>query len=114
MIWALLLSCAANPQDSDSGVLRDTSDCPTDPTLSWQSWGHGFFLTYCNSCHANASQERHGAPPGVVFDSPELVQSQAARVRVRVLDQGDMPLGGGVSQDDLFLLERYLCALESP
>lgn len=113
MIWALLLSCAKGPQDSDSAAV-DTADCPTDPTLSWQSWGHGFFLTYCNSCHAQASQERHGAPPGVDFDSPDLVQAQISRVRARVLNQGDMPLGGGVSQDDLILLERYLCALEGP
>lgn len=113
-MWALLLACAAAPQDSDTGLVRDTSDCPTDPTLSWQSWGHGFFLTYCNSCHAEGSAERHGAPPGIDFDTQDKVQAQLGRVRVRVLDQGDMPLGGGVSADDLILLERYLCELESP
>jgi hypothetical protein len=113
-MWALLLlACTAGPNDSDSG-LRDTSECPTDPTLSWQSWGAGFFLTYCNRCHAQASEERHGAPPGVDFDTRELVQAQIPRIRARVLDQGDMPLGGGVSEDDLYLLERYLCALDAP
>jgi hypothetical protein len=37
----------------------------------------------------------------------------AARIRVRVLEQHDMPRGGGIPAEDLVLLERYLDCAEA-
>lgn len=104
---ALLLACG-HPADT-----ADTASSCGDDTVSWQSFGHGFFLTYCNACHSQDSETRHGAPPGVDFDTLEQAKSQSERIRVRVLDQQDMPLGGGVSEADLLLLDAWLCTVEA-
>ena len=106
-MFALILACAGPDDTADTA-----NDCGND-TVSWQSFGHGFFLTYCNACHSEDSATRYGAPPGVDFDTLELVEGQSERVRVRVLEQGDMPLGGGVSEEDLMLLDAWLCTVEA-
>lgn len=111
MSLLLLLACEA-PQDS---AVFDTADCAPEQAayeLSWSSWGRGFFLSYCDACHAEDSPQRFGAPEAVVFDSLEQVREWEERIRVRTLEQGDMPLGGGVHEDDLVLLEAFLdCGL---
>ncbi len=100
----LFLACATEAPASPGGC---------EASVSWDGFAHGFFLTYCNACHSEANvNSRYGAPRGIDFDSEALVYAQATRVRARVLDEGTMPLGGGVRPDDLVLLDRYLsCSL---
>ncbi len=97
MIGLLLLACEAG---SDSGV----SDC----VVTWDGWADGFFTTYCQSCHAAQSPDRHGAPEGSNMESEADIASWADRISVRVLEEGTMPIGGGIPAAELVLLERYL------
>jgi hypothetical protein len=56
--------------------------------------------------------ERQGAPDGVDFDSHDDAQLWADRIRVRVLDSGDMPPVGDPNAGDLLALEEWLdCGL---
>ncbi len=102
--WLLLLACAG-------GVTSDTAAetcADTAPEVTWDGDVHGFFLSYCDACHAATSPERHGAPTTVTFDTPQQVLAMAQRIRVRTLDEQTMPVGGGVPSDDLALLEAWL------
>lgn len=98
---------------ADSGAPGDpgeTWDCTPDPTVTWGGFADGFFATYCRSCHSADTPDRRGAPEGVDFDTRAATLAWSGRVRARVLDDGTMPLGGGVIDDDLVLLEGWLCA----
>ncbi len=106
-----LLFAACTVDDStglgDSGLHEEP--CVDAPAATWDSFGRGFFTQHCTVCHAADSPDRHGAPPGVTFDS----EAEVVALRDRILDRatGDeptMPPTGGVSEDDRFLLERYL------
>ena len=41
----------------------------------------------------------------------ERLLEPSERIRARVIDEATMPLGGGVADGDLLLLDRYLCRL---
>ncbi|MFN7142292.1 MAG: hypothetical protein ACK4YP_00825 [Myxococcota bacterium] len=104
----LLLPLASVPPPPDTA----SAGCDTGPHVTWDSFGEGFFTTYCQACHSGTAPNRAGAPVGVDFDTEAQVRAQAERVRVRVLDEGTMPVGGGVYEDDRELLARYLaCGL---
>lgn len=96
----------------DSGEPEAEAPCPDGEGLSWDGFGWGFFLTYCNACHSAGASERYGAPVGVDFDRREDVVRQVGRVRARVLEEGTMPLGGGVPPEALDQLEAYLCLID--
>jgi uncharacterized membrane protein len=103
-----LLACSGGPT-TDTGDGLDQSACTDAPEVTWDGWTHGFFLTYCTACHsANNTDNRAGAPESVNFDSEADVRDQADRVRARVIEDLDMPVGGGVYDDDLYLLDLYL------
>jgi len=111
-VAALLLGggCTA-AGDTDSAAAVDPL-CEEGAAPTWQSWGKGFFVTYCNSCHAADSPNRFGATEGVSFDTYNEAVEWAPRVRARVLESQDMPLGGGVKEEDLYLLDVFLrCGL---
>jgi uncharacterized membrane protein len=107
MMLPLLLACTGTPVDTGLPAA-----CDTGLDVTWHSFGDGFFRTYCQACHSGSAPDRSGAPAGVDFDTPEQVRAQAARIRARVLDEETMPVGGGVSAEDVVLLDRYLeCGL---
>ncbi len=102
--WLLMLACGGEAtSDSAVGTCADTA-----ADVTWDGDVHGFFLSYCDACHAASSPERHGAPESVTFDTPQQVLAMAERVRVRTLDEQTMPVGGGVPSDDLARLESWL------
>lgn len=106
----LLLACATEPAPADP-VARPVA-CDTAPRVTWASWGQGFFRTWCGACHSAGAQNRNGAPAGMDFDTHEQVHAQLDRIRVRVLEEGTMPLGGGLPDDDHRLLDVLLtCGL---
>jgi len=103
LIW-LLLACAGN---GDTGVCVDTYQ------VTWENWGEGFFTTYCQSCHSVTSSDRLGAPEGIDFDTEEDLITWRDSVERVVLENQTMPVGGGVYEEDLLLLEMLLsCGLE--
>lgn len=104
MLLALLIACDAKTVDT-------AVDCALAPEVSWEGWGQGFFLTYCQACHGSSTLDRHGAPPDQTFDTWAQVRSHADEIRQSVLIDGTMPLGGGVYEEDLYQLDVLLtCA----
>ena len=118
MMLLLLLACSDKAAE-ETGALVDTGgdtavdgDCVDAPAVTWQSWGEGFFTTWCQPCHSATTPERNGAPEGVDFDSEADLLYWSASVRRTVLEDGSMPVGGGLSADDAALLEALLdCGL---
>ena len=111
-LLSLLVGCG-------DGAIEDTGaavvgPCDTGLNVTWDNWGHGFFRTYCTSCHSIQSPNRYDAPEGIDFDTEAEVAQWAASIKNAVLVTETMPVGGGVYEDDLALLERYLdCGLAS-
>ena len=113
-----LVGCSPE-ENTDSGTDSATSDsgstgeegCETPYGVSWDNWGDGFFLTYCRSCHSETTADRNEAPEGVDFEDEDDLVNWAPRIRVRVLEDMTMPVGGGVYEDDLVLLEALLTCL---
>ena len=98
----LLLACGSGADTAVAPGCEDAYD------VTWESWGEGFFTTYCRSCHSASTSTRLGAPEGVNFDtSADLVQWSEA-IRLVVLEEQTMPVGGGVYAEDLLLLEMLL------
>jgi len=106
-------SKSTTENDTATGpAATDTAEVESDCSLNWDGWADGFFATYCRSCHSVTTAERHGAPTGVDFDTRSDAIEWAERIRVRVLEQETMPLGGGVVQTDLEPLDRWLQCVE--
>lgn len=106
MSLLLFLACA--------GGAESAAGCDTGYDVSWDGWAHGFFLSYCASCHSEAALDRHGAPEGVNFDTEAQARALAEAIRLTVIEERSMPLGGGMRDDDRVLLERWLnCATEA-
>lgn len=106
LLTLMLAGCGGSPVDSGA--------CASVATPGWDGWARGFFTTWCQGCHASGAGDRHGAPEGVVFDTEAEARAQAARIRARVLEQQDMPVGGGVYPDELARLEAWLdCSADS-
>jgi len=116
------LACAGGPKGGggDTAPQADTGDappphglegrvdCAAAPSVTWEGWAQGFFLTHCQGCHAGSTPDRRGAPVGVVFDDEVATLAQRERVWVRTLDVQDMPPAGGLTADDRALLAAYL------
>lgn len=90
-----LLACAPEPEACQSDV-------------DWDGWTRGFFVSYCESCHAADTPDHHGAPVTVTFDTEEEARKWAGSVWTRVLIQEDMPPAGGVFPEDKERLEEWL------
>ena len=115
----LLLACGEEPSEQtleeesiDSAEPEPEPDCTNVPLVTWESWGEGFFITWCQPCHSVLTVERNGAPEGIDFDTEtDLVRWQES-VQRTVLDEESMPVGGGLSEDDAVLLKALLdCGL---
>lgn len=100
VLLALLIAC--------TGTDDTAATCDSGPDVTWPNFADGFFATYCRSCHSASAVDRRDAPPTVNFDTAAEVRDLEERVRVRVIEEGTMPAGGGVTEDDLLLLQRYL------
>lgn len=118
MVLLLLSLACGGPASSDSGGSgADTGSAPAEicvdaPQVTWQGWADGFFQGYCRSCHSSTTPDRRGAPEGVDFDTLADVREQRDLIRWSVVEEARMPVGGGVYEEDLYLLEVFLdCSL---
>ena len=109
----LVAGCDQEVPDADSApALDEFAICEEAPAVTWNNWAEGFFLTWCRGCHSAGAADRHGAPEGLDFDNEEDILFWQSSIRIAVLEAGSMPLGGGVFEDELYLLEVYLdCTL---
>lgn len=119
LLWMTVAGCvqpsdtAAGDSTSGSGAEEDTGfACGSAPSVTWENWGRGFVTTHCQGCHASTAPDRYGATEGVYFDTEADIRLWADRIRVRVLEDEDMPPAGGLSADESFLLKTFLdCGL---
>ena len=113
MIWLMFMISCGDKSDFDSGT--DTSEPIADPCdIHWDGWANGFFSTYCRSCHSSTSEQRHGAPEGVDFDTQADIEMWLERIEVRVLEEQTMPLGGGIPEVDLEQFATWMACQENP
>ena len=115
MFLLFAFSCHnAKYADTSQSAASDTgTEEQLDCTVNWDGWTDGFFATYCRACHSVTTAERYGAPEGVDFDTKANVLQWAERIRIRVLDEETMPLGGGVVKTELEPLDQWLQCMES-
>lgn len=104
LISTALLACTAI-SSTDSAA---SDPCADAHDVDWYSFGDPFFATYCRGCHSATAPYRYGAPEAVNFDTEEDARTYVEEVRRTVLQDGTMPVGGGVLDDDLTLLAEYL------
>ena len=78
--------------------------------MTYQSFGVEFLGSYCQTCHARAARDRHGAPPSFTFDSREDVRSHRERIYARAAGGNDsMPPGpDDPSHEERALLAEWL------
>ena len=114
MMWALLLLACGEGKNEDAPDADDTATpLPEQCDAQWDAWASGFFTTYCQSCHSETSPQRYDAPIGVDLDDVGDVRAWSDRIRIRVLEEETMPMGGGVPSSDLDRLDAWLDCLES-
>lgn len=98
-----LLACGSDEEESGDPF------CEEAPVVTWDYWGEGFVRESCQPCHASTSANRQGAPENVTFDTEEEVLAQAGAILAAATgDEPRMPPGGGVTEDDRYLLEVWL------
>jgi uncharacterized membrane protein len=88
-----------------------TVDACMEQGLDYTTAAAPFLTTYCRSCHSAGSPQRRGAPVGVDFDSEADAVTHAAAIERTVLNEGSMPVGGGVPEKDLERLRGWLACL---
>lgn len=110
MLLLFILGCGDPSRSSDTGC--SPVDLARDG-LTWDGWLAGFMTTYCLACHSADSPDRRGAPEGVDFDTLEDVLLWSQPIRLRVLEEQTMPVGGGILPDELQRLEDFLDCSES-
>jgi len=110
----LALSTGCDPAPETKHLDTAQADTGTDaaclePDLpTWETWGEGFFVTWCQSCHSRTTPQRAGAPVGIDFDNVEDIRAQADAIRRTVLDTESMPVGGGLDEADQDALDLLL------
>ena len=88
--------------------------CAESPVVTWDNFGSSFVTENCQTCHAQASENRNGAPKNVVFDTEEETLAWSDRILDRVAsDTPTMPPQGGVTDDDREFVDVWLsCAAD--
>jgi uncharacterized membrane protein len=68
LVLAASLSLAACSSEEDNGT---GSTCPTGSTLTYDTFGQQFMMTYCTGCHnsAKTGDDRHKAPVDINLDT---------------------------------------------
>lgn len=92
--------------DGGAGMLPDGAivvlalsarPCPAGSTLSYESFGRGFFEHYCLHCHSTtlAGTDRNGAPQGVNFDTLDAIVAHKDAIWHMAADANmEMPAAG--------------------
>ena len=123
-IALLGFGCTDSPNGGDSALNNST---PVDDTgialecndaVTWDSWAHGFFLSWCTSCHSSTlpEEERQKAPPSMNFDTYAGVAENAVAIEYRAVTAEPkylMPPNGGPDMKERELLGLWIdCGLK--
>ena len=69
--------------------------CVDESHVTYAEFGEVFLRQHCNGCHGSESDNRHGAPTSVSFDSIEAVWTwKDAILRVTTSENASMPRRG--------------------
>jgi hypothetical protein len=87
-----------------------SSDCENGTSLSWGSFGNGFFEKYCTSCHSSSldSSHRGGAPEGSNFDSYTSIIASRSKI---LLNAGKI-VGSKMPPSDIVPLDERKAIIE--
>ena len=100
----ILISCSSQ---------ENIEDFCDDVVVTYESFGRGFLIENCQSCHASTTLDRNGAPFDVVFDEREQVEEYLDDIyRVILSENASMPPNGGITEDDLLFLSQWLICSE--
>ena len=94
--------------DAAAPAVDECAGTTSAPGPTWDNFGHAFFISRCQSCHASTTPNRFGAPIAVTFDSESQVVGQKVQVFDAVITNQTMPIGGGVPTEDLDKLTKWL------
>ena len=114
-VWVLtagLFACGTG-KAAETGSSSAPAGASGECVPTWDGWADGFFATWCRSCHSEDAPDRRGAPTGTDLDTEADVIALRDRIEARVIDEGTMPMGGGVPEDELRTLEAWLSCVES-
>ena len=106
------MACGGGDPEYIEGRDDTAAPLPEPCDVRWDAWASGFFTTYCQSCHSETSPHRYDAPKSVDLDDIEDVRAWSERIRIRVLQEETMPMGGGVPDTELSRLDGWLDCLE--
>ncbi len=112
MLLMILLACKDSPPPATPAAADETCG-----STDWWGAGQPLMLDFCAGCHSSrlVGSQRYGAPEGIDLETLEGAQQHTDRIRARVLEEGDMPPGGGLSTEQLERLSRWLdCADDAP
>jgi uncharacterized membrane protein len=106
LIAMLLCGCAA----------EESVETCDGPTITWETFGHGFVTTHCQGCHASTAIDRQGAPVDIVFDTEADVIAMSTRVLDAATSETPrMPPAGGPTEEERALAAAWLgCFIEHP
>jgi uncharacterized membrane protein len=115
-LTALIIVTACEPasDETDEPETPVESGCGEDiPILTWEGFGRGFMVTYCQGCHATTAPDRHDAPPNVVFDT----EADVALWKDRIIataggEPATMPPAGGPTPEDREKLAAWLGCMD--
>ena len=83
--------------------------CADESHVTYAEFGEVFLRQHCNGCHGSGSDNRHGAPPSVSFDSIEAVWTwKDAILRVTTSENASMPPAWELDAGDVELLQVWL------
>jgi mono/diheme cytochrome c family protein len=74
-VTAFAFGCTASGADQPTGAT-----CPSAKPPSYASFGRAFFAAYCSPCHSADARDRHGAPPGLDFDTEPAIAHHANQI----------------------------------
>ena len=104
-LWVISPGCSGAV---DTSAAAEDTCAPGSEATTWDAWGAGFFAGYCRTCHSADTPDRRGAPESLNFDTEAEVRASAGLIQSSVIDEGTMPIGGGVPDVELQRLAQYL------
>ena len=112
-IWALAL-CAGLLGCGGEETVASPTACDDGPVESWETFGRGFLVAYCQGCHASTAENRYDAPESVVFDTHDDALKHRDRILIRSTGANPtMPPAGGPGPLDLARLEIWIGCFEA-
>jgi cytochrome c5 len=89
-----------------------SSECENGTSLTWGSFGNGFFEKYCTSCHSSSldSSRRGGAPLNSNFDNYGSILASRSKILINVgkIAGAKMPPSDIVPLDERKAIIEYL------